>query len=212
MLTESIKALLGAELSAQVEAALKGHGKDGRDVDLVVGNDGSYVPADKYNGAQSASQSAAAALKAAADALRAIGGSGDPAKLASDVAAAKASVDQMQRDYAEKVRTLSRQTAVRLALAADAQDPADILPLLDLSKIEVDDAGNLRTDLAPMLDPIRTAKPYLFRPKDPSGTPTISGAAPAPNQSGAGDGGKLTPEQVAGLSYADYKAWRAKNP
>ena len=46
MIIESVKTILGEELSAQVETALKGKGKDGKDLDLVVGNDGSYVPAD----------------------------------------------------------------------------------------------------------------------------------------------------------------------
>ena len=35
MITESVKTILGADLSNQVEAALKGKGKDGKDVDLV---------------------------------------------------------------------------------------------------------------------------------------------------------------------------------
>ena len=35
---EKIKELLGEELAGQVEAALKGKGKDGRDIDLVIGN------------------------------------------------------------------------------------------------------------------------------------------------------------------------------
>ena len=86
MITESVKTILGADLSSQVEAALKGKGKDGKDVDLVVGNDGTFVPADKYNGANSGKTSAENALKAAAEALKAIGGSGDPAKIADDVA------------------------------------------------------------------------------------------------------------------------------
>ena len=64
MIIEGIKSLLGDELSAQVEAALKGKGKDGKDVDLVIGNDGSFVPADKYNGANSGKTSAENALKA----------------------------------------------------------------------------------------------------------------------------------------------------
>ena len=43
MITESVKTILGADLSNQVEAALKGKGKDGKDVDLVVGNDLSLI-------------------------------------------------------------------------------------------------------------------------------------------------------------------------
>ena len=63
MITESVKTILGADLSSQVEAALKGKGKDGKDVDLVVGNDGTFVPADKYNGANSGKNSAENALR-----------------------------------------------------------------------------------------------------------------------------------------------------
>ena len=48
MIIEGIKNLLGEDLTKQVETALKGKGKDGKDVDLVIGNDGSFVPAEKY--------------------------------------------------------------------------------------------------------------------------------------------------------------------
>ena len=62
MIIEGIKNLLGEDLTKQVETALKGKGKDGKDVDLVIGNDGSFVPAEKYNGANSGKTSAENAL------------------------------------------------------------------------------------------------------------------------------------------------------
>ena len=74
MIIEGIRNLLGEDLAKQVEAALKGKGKDGKDVDLVIGNDGTFVPAEKYNGANSGKASAENALKAAAEALKAVGG------------------------------------------------------------------------------------------------------------------------------------------
>ena len=37
MIIEGIRNLLGEDLAKQVEAALKGKGKDGKDVDLVIG-------------------------------------------------------------------------------------------------------------------------------------------------------------------------------
>ncbi len=76
MITEGIRTALGEELAKQVEEALKGKGKgkDGKDLDLVIGNDGSYVPADKFNTATSGKSTAEAALKAAAEALKEIGG------------------------------------------------------------------------------------------------------------------------------------------
>ena len=36
MIIEGIRNLLGEDLAKQVEAALKGKGKDGKDVDLVI--------------------------------------------------------------------------------------------------------------------------------------------------------------------------------
>lgn len=209
MLTESLRTLLGAELSAQVEAAVKGKGPGGKDIDLVVGNDGSYVPAEKYNGEKTSSQTAATALKAAADALKAIGGSGDPAKIADDVKTAQTTMKTLQTDYDAKVRALTKTTALKLALADAVQDPSDILPLLDMTKIEVDDAGNLKTDLKTLVDPIKTAKPYLFKPEKKPETLPVTGAAPA------GTSGKPTDPSSADLekmSYDEYRAWRAKNP
>ena len=115
MITEGIKTALGAELAGQVEAALKGKGKDGKDMDLVVGNDGSYVPADKYNGANSGKTSAENALKKAAEALKAIGGSGDPAKIADDVAAAKATMDNLQTSHQAEISKIQKSIITQAA-------------------------------------------------------------------------------------------------
>jgi len=177
MIHESIKKLLGEDLTKQVEEALKGKGKDGKDVDLVISNDGSYVPADKYEALKSQSASAEKALKAAADALKTIGGSGDPAKIADDVKAAQDTIKNLQDNHAAEIKKIQKNTALRLALAGQAHDPADIISLLDLEKIEVDESGNLKSDLENLIKPIKEAKPYLFRAQEQ--TPEIKGAKPA---------------------------------
>ncbi len=104
MIIEGIKNLLGEDLTKQVETALKGKGKDGKDVDLVIGNDGSFVPAEKYNGANSGKTSAENALKAAAEALKAIGGSGDPAKIAEDVKTAQTTITTLQTNHDAEIK------------------------------------------------------------------------------------------------------------
>lgn len=177
MIHESIKKLLGEDLTKQVEEALKGKGKDGKDVDLVIGNDGSYVPADKYEALKSQSASAEKALKAAADALKTIGGSGDPAKIADDVKAAQDTIKNLQDNHAAEIKKIQKNTALRLALAGQAHDPADIISLLDLEKIEVDESGNLKSDLESLIKPIKETKPYLFREQEQA--PEIKGAKPA---------------------------------
>lgn len=178
MITESVKTILGAGLSNQVEAALKGKGKDGKDVDLVVGNDGTFVPADKYNGANSGKTSAENTLKAAAEALKAIGGSGDPAKIADDVKTAQTTLETLRTNHQKEITRIQKNTALRMALANQAHDPADIISLLDLDKIEVDAAGALKTDLDGLLKPLKESKAYLFKSQDPA-NPDIKGAKPA---------------------------------
>jgi hypothetical protein len=179
MIIEGIKSLLGDELSAQVEAALKGKGKDGKDVDLVIGNDGSFVPADKYNGANSGKTSAENALKAAAEALKAIGGTGDPAKIADDVKNAQTTIANLQATHDAEIKKISKNAALRMALNGKVHDPSDIIGLLDLDKIDVDDTGNLKTDLDPLLKPIKESKAYLFTEPAKPGAPDIKGAKPA---------------------------------
>lgn len=190
MIHESIKKLLGEDLTKQVEEALKGKGKDGKDVDLVIGNDGSYVPADKYEALKSQSASAEKALKAAADALKTIGGSGDPAKIADDVKAAQDTIKNLQDNHAAEIKKIQKNTALRLALSGQAHDPADIISLLDLEKIEVDEAGNLKSDLESLIKPIKETKPYLFKAQDQA--PEIKGAKPA------NPGAQPTPNTPAG--------------
>ena len=178
MITDSIQELLGQELTEQVVSALKGRGKDGKDIDLVIGNDGSFVPADKYDLLKGQAASAEKALKSAAEALKAIGGSGDPAKIADDVQAAQAALTTLQTDHQAEIKRLQKNTALRVALADKAHDPADIISLLDLDKISVDDSGALTSDLGELLKPYQEAKPYLFKEQEPA-NPDIKGAKPA---------------------------------
>lgn len=179
MITESVKTILGEDLANQVEAALKGKGKDGKDVDLVVGNDGTFVPAEKYNGANSGKTSAENALKAAAEALKAIGGSGDPAKIADDVKTAQATIETLRTDHQKEITRIQKNTALRMALADKVHDPADIISLLDLDRIEVDAGGALKSDLDGILKPFKESKAYLFKTQKPEKTPDIKGAKPA---------------------------------
>ena len=206
MIIESIKTVLGEELAQQVEAALKGKGKDGKDLDLVVGNDGSYVPAEKYNGANSGKVSAENALKAAAEALKAIGGSGDPAKIADDVKTAKGTIENLQIKHDEEIERLQKTIALKMALADQVYDPDDIIPKIDLAKIEVDESGNLKTDVASLVEPIKSAKPHLFKQQEQESAPEIKGAIPAPP--GAPSGGQ-DPSQ---MTYSELCAYMAAHP
>ena len=207
---EKIKELLGEELTGQVEAALKGKGKDGRDIDLVIGNDGSYVPAEKLETERQARTSAETALKNAAAALKGVGGSGDPAKIADDVAAAQQKLTDLESGYKKELASIKRTAAVKLGLAGKVHDPEDIIPLLEMDKIELDDAGNLKAPIDDLIKPIKEQKPYLFvedKPTGTGGTPTIKGTKPAD----PGNGGKGNPD-FSKMSYSEFAAYVEAHP
>ena len=207
---EKIKELLGEELAGQVEAALKGKGKDGRDIDLVIGNDGSYVPAEKLETERQARTSAETALKNAAAALKGVGGSGDPAKIADDVAAAQQKLTDLESGYKKELAGIKRTAAVKLGLAGKVHDPEDIIKLLEMDKIELDDAGNLKAPIDELIKPIKEQKPYLFvedKPTGTGGTPTIKGTKPAD----PGNGGKGNPD-FSKMSYSEFAAYVEAHP
>lgn len=207
---EKIKELLGEELAGQVETALKGKGKDGRDIDLVIGNDGSYVPAEKLETERQARTSAETALKNAAAALKGVGGSGDPAKIADDVAAAQQKLTDLESGYKKELASIKRTAAVKLGLAGKVHDPEDIIPLLEMDKIELDDAGNLKAPIDDLIKPIKEQKPYLFvedKPTGTGGTPTIKGTKPAD----PGNGGKGNPD-FSKMSYSEFAAYVEAHP
>lgn len=180
MLSESIKTALGAELAAQVEEALKGKGKEGKDIDLVVGNDGSFVPITKYETALQGQKSAETTLAQAVASLKDVGGSGDPAKIADDVKAVQASMSELTKSHKAELANIQRTSAVKMALTGKVHDATDIMRLIDMEKIEVDDTGTLKTNLDDLVKPLREAKPYLFMPEQSTQQqPNISGASPA---------------------------------
>lgn len=207
---EKIKELLGEELTGQVEAALKGKGKDGRDIDLVIGNDGSFVPAEKMETERQARTSAETALKNAAAALKGVGGSGDPAKIADDVAAAQQKLTDLESGYKKELAGIKRTAAVKLGLAGKVHDPEDIIKLLEMDKIELDDAGNLKAPIDEVVKSIKEQKPYLFvedKPTGTGGTPTIKGTKPAD----PGNGGKGNPD-FSKMSYSEFAAYVEAHP
>ena len=207
---EKIKELLGEELTGQVEAALKGKGKDGRDIDLVIGNDGSYVPAEKLETERQARTSAETALKNAAAALKGVGGSGDPAKIADDVAAAQQKISTLETNYKAELNAIRRTSALKVELTGKAHDPEDIIKLLEMDKIELDDAGNLKAPIDEVVKSIKEQKPYLFvedKPTGTGGTPTIKGTKPAD----PGNGGKGNPD-FSKMSYSEFAAYVEAHP
>ena len=178
MLNETIRAALGDELAARVERALRGRGRDGRDLELVVGNDGSYVPAEKYELAAKERLAAQEKLKDAARALGGLGGSGEAARFCEDVAAVQEAVRKQQEAHQAELPRIRKDAAVRAALHGKVYDPQDVLALIDLDAVPLDESGAVPPEaLEQALGAVWERKPYLFLPQQD--TQQIVGAKPA---------------------------------
>ncbi|MGG1639876.1 phage scaffolding protein [Paenibacillus sp. NRS-1782] len=97
----------------------------------------------------------------------------------------KATKDQ----YEAKLKDMSLNTALKLALNGQAHDPDIVAGLLDKTKIELDDNGAVKGGLDDQLTGLRESKGFLFVPKeDPKPGFQPKGATPAD-----GAGGKQDP-------------------
>lgn len=73
----------------------------------------------------------------------------------------------------EELLTQLQEANVQLDImsnAADAINPKDILPFVDMSKIKKDKDGNVVSGVKEEIERIRTEKPYLFNKQKPEGS------------------------------------------
>lgn len=164
---EFLKAIFGdkALTYAQLADALK----DNKDVKLANLASGEYVGVEKFNAKVEELKTANGTIKNLQDQVKKFDG--------VDVDGLKNAAKELETKYQAQLTAMQKETALKMALTGKAHDPGDIIKLLDLSKIDLDDAGNLKTGIDDLVKPFKESKPYLF--KEEGGAPTINGAKPA---------------------------------
>jgi hypothetical protein len=90
----------------------------------------------------------------------------------------------------------------RIARSLNANDPADILALLDKSSVEMDDEGNVK-GIEEAVKALKEAKPWMF--KQAIGADAAGGSNPAKNPS-------VNELSAKERELADIKAQAIKNP
>lgn len=189
----SIKELLGEELYIQVTAALKGKGASGKDVELGVVNDGTFVPADRLTAQidkTKAAEKLAADTKAQLDNLSK---AGDPAELQKALEDAKADANALKEQHAKDLAVRDVKYAANLMMQ-DAQDVDLAFSLIDASTCSITEAGKVE-GLEAQIKELRKNKAFLFKTapepaKDPKPAKEAEGAPAQP--SAAGDPGTQT--------------------
>lgn len=177
-----LKELLGEDLYNQVTAKLGDKHK------IAIVSDGNWIPKSKFDEANEARKQAEEALKERDKQLV------DLKKAAEGNEELRKQIEQLQADnkaaaeqYEAKLRDMSVTTAIKLAVAGQAHDPDLVAGLLDKSKIEVDENGNIKAGLDDQLKTLRASKGFLFVQKDDKG-PHFKGATPADGRDSTGSG------------------------
>lgn len=108
----------------------------------------------------------------------------DLKKAAGDNEELKKQIEQLQADnkakeqeYQARIRDMALTTAIKLAVAGDAHDPDLVASLIDKTKIEVDEQGQIKSGLDDQLKALREEKSFLFVQKTDS-QPKFKGVQP----------------------------------
>ncbi|OAB46551.1 phage scaffolding protein [Paenibacillus antarcticus] len=199
-----LKELLGEELYNQIVA------KAG-DKKLAVVNDGNWFPKEKFDEVNIAKKQAESDLKDRDNQLS------DLKKSTGDNKVLQDQITQLQTDnktasdkYEAEVKTLRINTALKLALATDTHDPDLVAGLLDKTKIELDESGNVKSGLDDQIKSLRESKAFLFVEKQ-DGEPRFKGAKP-PEGGGNKGGGQPNPWKKDTLNYTEQGKILRENP
>jgi hypothetical protein len=113
--------------------------------------------------------------------------------------------------YQTELKELRTNTALKLALNGKVHDPDLVSGLLDKTKIELDDAGNVKAGFDDQLKALQESKAFLFVPEKKDAGFQFFGVKPAETPPGAGGGqqpnlGKLLAQQNKQSSEATQQA------
>ncbi|HIW31292.1 MAG TPA: phage scaffolding protein [Candidatus Paenibacillus intestinavium] len=149
-----------------------------------------FIPKARFDEVNTAKKTADDALKERDKQLD------DLKKSSGDAEALKLQITQLQTDnqtakekYEADAKDLQLSTALKLSLSGKVHDPDIVTGLLDKTKIELDENGNIKAGFDDQVKALQTSKAFLFVPEDAGNNAfTFKGAKP-PEGGGAGGGG-----------------------
>ncbi|PYI57030.1 phage scaffolding protein [Paenibacillus flagellatus] len=192
---------------------LKAQGLTDEQITAIVGgveaNYKGWVPEHRFKEVNEAKKTAEDALKDRDKQLEEL------KKTAGDNAALKEQIEKLQGEnkaakekYESEAKELRLNTALKLALAGKAHDPDIVAGLLDKSKIELDENGNVKAGFDEQLKALQTSKGFLFVEQKP---PSYKGFVPADGKTDKGDGSGSLGASFAKSANESGKAPAAAN-
>lgn len=151
-----------------------------------------FIPKARFDEVNAAKKTADDALKERDKQLETLkADAGTSEALKTQIATLQAENSAAKEKYESEAKELRLSTALKLALAGTVHDPDIVAGLLDKTKIELDDNGNVKSGLDDQIKALQTNKAFLFVPENKGGQFQFKGFNPQ-EPGGSGGGGKTS--------------------
>lgn len=170
-----------------------------------------FVPKSQYNDVAEARKKAEEALAdrdKQLDELKKTAGTSE--ELKKQIEELQAANKEAREKYEAEMKELRTNTALKLALANEVHDADIVLGLIDKTKIELDDNGNVKAGLDDQVKALRESKAFLFVEKDGTGA-KFRGAKP-PEGSDKGSNGQKNPWSKEHFNLTEQGRILRENP
>ena len=160
--------------------------------------EGKYVPKDRFNEVNDSKKALEDQIKDRDKQLEELK-KVDGAALQGEIKKLQEDNKNQAKTHQEELLKTQKINALKFNLSETLHDPNDIISGLDLTKIELDDKGELKTKLDEFINPLKESKPYLFKEQktdDGKGQFTLGGAKPADINNNNKPKAKLTREMI----------------
>ncbi|KGR88865.1 phage scaffolding protein [Lysinibacillus boronitolerans] len=152
--------------------------------DALINKYGAMIPKERFDEVNNAKKSLEEQVKTHETQLKELQGKAKGnEELQAEITKLQESQKQAKEQYEQQLKDERLNTALKLAIANKVHDVDLVTGLVDKSKIELDDNGNVKTGLDEQLKTLQESKSFLFVPEKQQ--PTFKGWVPA---GGLGEG------------------------
>ncbi|MBD8037098.1 phage scaffolding protein [Solibacillus sp. A46] len=148
--------------------------------DALVNKYGNMVPLERFNEVNGAKKSLEEQVKTHETQLKDLQGKAKGnEELQAEITKLQESQKQAKEQYEQQLKDERMSTALKLAIANKVHDVDLVTGLVDKSKIELDDKGNVKAGLDEQLKTLQESKSFLFVPEKEEKKPEFKGWSPA---------------------------------
>lgn len=155
--------------------------------DALIGKYGNMVPLERFNEVNNSKKTLEEQVSNYEQELNTLKGKAKGnEELQSEITRLQTEHQQAKTEYEQQLKEERLNAALKLAVANKVHDVDLVAGLVDKSKIELDDNGNVKAGLDEQLTTLREAKSFLFVPEKEETKPAFKGWSPAGGSDGTG--------------------------